>query len=97
MAAKIRSSVGWQKTRDLHRAQFPLCCDPMSRHPEHPKPNQNSHHIIPLIERPDLALDLDNLAATCTACHAEIERMERAGKATRFLFTTRQSLPNDQI
>ena len=28
------------------------------------------HHIIPLEERPDLALNLDNLVSLCNACHA---------------------------
>ena len=28
------------------------------------------HHIIPVKERPDLALELDNLRSLCDACHA---------------------------
>ena len=27
------------------------------------------HHMIPLEERPDLALDLDNLRSLCSECH----------------------------
>lgn len=27
------------------------------------------HHMIPLEERPDLALDLDNLRSLCDECH----------------------------
>ena len=35
------------------------------------KPNraQMVHHIIPLEERPDLALNLDNLRSLCNECH----------------------------
>lgn len=70
----------------MHRDQAPLCCDPFRAHPDDPQPNQNSHHIEPLTERPDLAFDFANLAPLCTACHARIERMERAGVETQRLF-----------
>lgn len=86
LAAKIRSGVNWQKTRALHRALKPFCCDPLALHPDRPALNRTSHHIIPLVERPDLAYDLGNLAPLCTRCHAAIETMERAGKPTRQLF-----------
>lgn len=89
LAARIRSSVTWQKVRRIHRAASPLCCNPFGDHPDEPRPNQNSHHIVPLAERPDLAYDLTNLAPTCTACHAKVERMERAGQSTRHLFASR--------
>lgn len=37
------------------------------------KPNRATmvHHIIPREERPDLALDLDNLRSLCDSCHAK--------------------------
>jgi 5-methylcytosine-specific restriction endonuclease McrA len=85
-AARIRSGVTWQKVRRLHRIREPLCCDPFGDHPDEPRPNQNSHHIEDLATRPDLAYDLENLAPTCTACHGKVERMVRAGQATRHLF-----------
>jgi 5-methylcytosine-specific restriction endonuclease McrA len=75
--------------RRLHRIRAPLCCDPLGNHADEPRPNANSHHIVPLIERPDLAYDLGNLAPLCTACHARVERMERAGASTRELFAAR--------
>lgn len=36
------------------------------------RPNRATmvHHIKPVSERPDLALDLDNLRSLCAACHA---------------------------
>ena len=37
------------------------------------------HHIIPLEERPDLALDMDNLASSCDICHNQ-EHPEKGGQ-----------------
>ena len=86
LAARIRNSVQWQKVRALHKAQCPLCCDPFKVHVLLPRPNQQSHHIMSLIERPDLAYDMTNLAPLCTACHGRVEGMERKGEETRHLF-----------
>ena len=36
------------------------------------------HHIVPVKERPDLALNLDNLRSLCWECHAE-EHPEKGG------------------
>ena len=36
----------------------------------HPRRATMVHHIIPISERPDLALELDNLRSLCDACHA---------------------------
>lgn len=36
----------------------------------HPRRATMVHHIIPVSERPDLALELDNLRSLCAACHA---------------------------
>ena len=35
-----------------------------------PRRAEMVHHIIPVKERPDLALELDNLRSLCSACHA---------------------------
>lgn len=98
-AADIRSTSQWQKVRALHRALYPLCCDPFGYHRDMPATNQQSHHIVPLIERPDLAFVLSNLGPTCTRCHAQVEGMERAGKPTAYLFTGYQAntLPGPAI
>lgn len=85
-AARIRNSRQWQRVRQMHRDRQPLCCDPFGAHPDDPQPNQSSHHIQPLASRPDLAFDFSNLAGLCTACHARVERMERAGRPTAALF-----------
>lgn len=85
-AAKIRGGPQWKKVRSLHRSQNPLCCDPFGDHLGFPAPNQQSHHIQALVTHPELAYDLTNLAALCTACHAKVERFQRAGTPTQHLF-----------
>jgi 5-methylcytosine-specific restriction endonuclease McrA len=94
MAARIRNSTQWQKVRSLHRSLEPLCCDPFKDHEHRPAPNQASHHILPLVTHPQLAFDLANLAPLCTSCHAKVERMERNGLATAYLFTSLSSRAN---
>lgn len=37
------------------------------------------HHVIPYKERPDLALDENNLVALCSQCHEERHPERRAG------------------
>lgn len=34
-----------------------------------PRPATMVHHIIPITERPDLALDLGNMQSLCDVCH----------------------------
>ncbi len=90
-AARIRSGRQWQRVRALHRALAPLCCDPFGDHAQAGgvAMNEQSHHVLPLASRPDLAYSLDNLAPLCTTCHGKVERLERAGKATAALFAGR--------
>jgi 5-methylcytosine-specific restriction protein A len=92
-AAHVRGSVRWQKVRALHKAKFPLCCDPFGEHVARGLPayNEQSHHIVSLAEiyatgQHELAHDLANLAPLCTRCHARVEQMERKGLETRSLF-----------
>lgn len=37
-----------------------------------PRPAELVHHVIPRSERPDLALDLDNLRSACNICHNQL-------------------------
>lgn len=48
----------------------------------HPNRAQMVHHIIPVKERPDLALELSNLRSLCNSCHAEEHPEKRTGKRT---------------
>ena len=86
-AARFRGSVRWQNFRAWFKARHPLCCDPFSKHTERPVPVAQVHHVLPLVERPDLGLAEENCRPLCTSCHGKVERMERAGEPTTHLFT----------
>ena len=78
LAKKIRDSTAWQKARRFFVAQNPVCIDPFKWHGmQYPALTQHAHHILPLIDRPDLAFDGANLAPLCAPCHASVEAMER--------------------
>jgi 5-methylcytosine-specific restriction endonuclease McrA len=85
-AVKIRSSSNWARVRAAYRSAFPLCCDPLNAHRGFPEPSEHVHHVIPLVERPDLAFDWENLRSVCASCHLRIEGMERKGSKTSHLF-----------
>ncbi len=88
-AATFRSSTRWKKFRAWHKRTHPLCCDPFGDHKrlgEMPVVAGDLHHILPLNDRPDLALDESNCAQLCRSCHGRIEGMERSGRSTAHLF-----------
>jgi 5-methylcytosine-specific restriction endonuclease McrA len=72
-ASRIRSGVAWQKLRDALRHQRPLCalCNRWTEH---------IHHIVPLVEAPELAYTPSNLAPLCRLCHGRVEAMTTAGR-----------------
>jgi len=88
LTSQIHRGGNWRKCERLHKAQNPLCCDPLKLHPLRPTPTQQSHHILALGTHPHLAYDMDNLAPLCTRCHAAIEAKERNGEATQYIFKT---------
>lgn len=55
--------TAWRLTRSYFLANNAYChdCDGIAT---------EVHHVIPVRQRPDLLLDLDNLMALCKACHA---------------------------
>ena len=87
-AQRIRNSARWQRFRNWFKRRHPLCCDPFGWHREDgvTVPTAQVHHITSLAARPDLACVESNCAPLCSRCHAKVEAMERAGKATRQLF-----------
>lgn len=85
-AVKFRRLSDWTKISRLKREMDPLCCDPFGEHKPWPKPAVHAHHIMPVATHPELARSVENLASLCTRCHARVEAMERAGKATAYLF-----------
>ena len=83
MAARIRSSERWRKVRRSQLSGHPLCQDPFG---EHKRRNTTEtatqvHHVIGLIDRPELAFHASNLMSVCTACHARLEREHRKAVA----------------
>lgn len=78
MAKAIRDGAAWKRFRAWFRAQHPLCCDPLGLHPDRPEPMEHVHHVQPLAERPDLALDPGNCQAVCVRCHAQLEARAKA-------------------
>ncbi|MBR2664833.1 MAG: HNH endonuclease [Clostridia bacterium] len=67
-------TAAWKRARAaaLRRDQG-MCRDCMDRflagYGVKPRRAELVHHVIPLEERPDLALDLDNLLSLCSECH----------------------------
>ena len=61
--AAFYSSRAWRKVSRRFLAENPLChwCGRLS---------EMSDHIVPRLDRPDLAFDRDNLRACCRRCHA---------------------------
>jgi len=80
-AQQIRNSARWQKVRKLQLSRHPLCADPDGYHQAsgQVEPATQVDHIIPLVERPDLAFDLEALQSLCTACHGRKSARERTG------------------
>lgn len=68
-------TAAWRKVRQMALMRDGgMCQDCMDRlragYGFHPRRAEMVHHIIPVSERPDLALDLNNLRSLCNACHA---------------------------
>lgn len=69
-------TAAWKRARAAALARdHGMCCDCMDRfragYGIRPHRADMVHHIIPLEERPDLALNLDNLRSLCNKCHNE--------------------------
>lgn len=69
------ASAPWRKLRSLVLAEQPLCAD--CRRRGELRPAAHVHHKIERKDRPDLALDHDNLEALCQPCHNRRRRDAR--------------------
>lgn len=87
-ARTFRSSGLWQKVRKLHLMEFPLCFDPLSIHKnEHTSvPATEVHHVRGLATHYHLRVDPLNLRSLCHPCHDAVEKRERGGRVTHYLF-----------
>lgn len=75
-AAKVRSSATWQKVRQMVLDRDGVCVE-CERRGYTTEPTQVDH-ILPITQRPDLALTMSNLQALCTTCHARKSATERS-------------------
>lgn len=62
------SSTAWKKVRAMKRARDPLCEDCSERGVGTIATEVD--HVVPLMVRRDLALELSNLRSLCSSCHA---------------------------
>lgn len=82
-SAPFYHTAAWKRARQaaLLRDRG-MCCECMDRIRSGigVKPNRATmvHHVIPITERPDLALDLNNLRSLCWECHNR-EHPEKGG------------------
>jgi 5-methylcytosine-specific restriction endonuclease McrA len=74
-AERIRNSPRWRWLRKVKLAQSPLCED-CAAHGCVEAATQ-VHHLEPIVRRPDLAFEMENLRSLCTTCHARREAEER--------------------
>ena len=88
MARKYRSSSNWQKVVAIQKAAFPMCYDPHGDHKDEgtTEPMAQVHHIRGLAIHFHLRAYSKNLASLCVKCHDKIEKMERKGQRTWYLF-----------
>ena len=73
-ARKFYSSKAWQSCRNEYMKRAHHLCENCLRKGIY-KPAEIVHHVIELdpvtIERPEIALNFDNLEAVCRECHNE--------------------------
>ena len=74
-ARKFYSSKAWQECRNEYMKRAHYLCENCLRKGIY-KPAEIVHHIIEIdpitIERPEIALNFDNLEAVCRECHNEL-------------------------
>ena len=79
-AKKFYSSKAWQDCRNAYAKKRNYLCEDCLRRGIY-RPGEIVHHIIELdpvtIERPEIALDFNNLELLCRDCHAR--RHEQSG------------------
>jgi 5-methylcytosine-specific restriction protein A len=76
-AERIRNSGRWRWLRRVKLARDPLCEDCLER--DRTEAASQVHHMEPIVRRPDLAFEMENLRSLCTTCHARREAEERMG------------------
>lgn len=92
-AARFRSTARWQRVRASQIAKHPVCADPFRDHDLDLGGGvaaSGVHHVVALVERPDLGCDPANLRSLCSRCHNTVEAMYRKDRDSAVrLFLTR--------
>ena len=82
-ARKFYSSKAWQDCRNEYMKRAHHLCENCLRKGIY-KPAEIVHHIVEIdpvtIERPEIALNFDNLEAVCRECHAEAHTQRSKGR-----------------
>lgn len=91
MAQKIRSRARWRRVAAIARSLMPTCINPFDLHGDD-TPTQEIHHIEGLVQRPDLAHDVQNLAGLCKRCHARAEVDPNDAKVKRLVKAKRDQM-----
>ncbi len=82
-ARRFYSSKAWQDCRNAYaKKAHHLCEDCLAKGIY--KPGEIVHHVIEIdpvtIEKPEVALNFDNLRLVCRDCHAEEHRRKKKGQ-----------------
>nr|DAZ74933.1 MAG TPA: HNH endonuclease [Caudoviricetes sp.] len=60
-------TVAWRRLREAALIRDHYWCARCGR-----RPAGTVHHIVPVTERPDLAMELNNLQSLCRQCHNQL-------------------------
>lgn len=76
-ARRFRSGAAWRRLARWYLARHPLCEQCLAE--GRTTPAEAVHHIIPVEEAPDKALDVSNLRALCARHHALVHHQGDMG------------------
>ena len=79
-------TLAWKRVREMAlERDHGMCCECMRRFEAgygiRPKRANMVHHIVPVKDRPDLALRLDNLESLCWEHHEQLHPEKRTQRA----------------
>lgn len=69
LAVRIRNSARWQHFRTYRLGKDPIC-----QHPHCDRPSTDVHHVVKIIDNPDLAFVESNTRCLCALHHSQEER-----------------------
>lgn len=79
---RFYASGRWRRLRALKLATDPLCQECLLKGKL--EPADTVHHIHERLQRPDLALEIENLLSVCASCHSiHHKKVRPTGRRTR--------------